>query len=251
MTTGLLVGDATSLEDVRRAAGAGSVDLLWTDPPYGVSYVGGTAEALTIANDDLTPAATLELVRAALANAPLRRGGSFYIASPAGPLYVEFALAVRAAGLHHAQNLVWVKDRFVLGRSDYHYRHESIAYGWSPEDLEPAAKDHDTIAYGWRQGAAHAFRGGRKVDTVWEIDRPARSAEHPTMKPVELVARAIKYSSQAGERVYDPFAGSGTTVIAAEQLGRRAVALEIDPRYGQVIVERWQAFTGREAVRAA
>jgi DNA modification methylase len=126
------------------------------------------------------------------------------------------------------QQLVWVKDVFVMGRHDYHYRHEPILYGW-------------------KEGGAHFFGGGRAQDTVWEIPRPRRSETHPTMKPVELVARALSNSSRPEDLVYEPFAGSGTTIIAAEQTRRRCVALEIDPRYAQVAVERWAAFTGRSA----
>jgi DNA modification methylase len=126
------------------------------------------------------------------------------------------------------QQLLWIKDVFVMGRHDYHYRHEPILYGW-------------------KEGGAHFFGGGRAQDTVWEIPRPRRSETHPTMKPVELVARALTNSSRPGDLVYEPFAGSGTTIIAAEQTRRRCVALEIDPRYAQVAVERWQAFTGAEA----
>lgn len=118
-----------------------------------------------------------------------------------------------------------------MGRQDYHHRHE-------------------TILYGWRSGAAHYFNGGRKQDTVWEIPRPKRSEQHPTMKPVELVERAIENSSRPGEIVYDPFAGSGTTIIAAEQLRRRVRAMDIDPRYVAVAIERWENFTGQKAEKA-
>jgi DNA modification methylase len=128
------------------------------------------------------------------------------------------------------EQLIWVKDVFVMGRHDYHYRHEPILYGW-------------------KEGAAHAFAGGRDQDTVWEIPRPRRSEEHPVMKPVELVARAIDNSSRPGDLVYEPFAGSGSTIIAAEQTGRRCLALEIDRHYAQVAIERWQAFTGLTAAK--
>ena len=141
-----------------------------------------------------------------------------------------FRRALDEAGLHLRQQLVWVKDVFVMGRQDYHWRHE-------------------TVLYGWADGAAHFFGGGRSQDTVWEIPRPKRSEEHPTMKPVELVVRALENSSRPGETVYDPFAGSGTTLIAAEQTGRRGYAMELDPRYAQVAIERWESFTGRSAER--
>ncbi len=223
----LLVGDATEPSDVGRLLAGASVDLLVTDPPYGVAYTGKTERALTIANDDLGEAGTRRLVAEALRAAPLRPGGAFYLFAPGGPLGLTFQLALRDAGLEMHQTLVWVKDRFVLGRSDYHARHEPILYGWRP-------------------GAAHHFIADRTQDTVWECDRPARSAEHPTMKPVALLERAMRNSSRPGETVYDPFAGSGSGLIAAETTDRTAVAMEIDPRYAQVALERWATLTGRE-----
>jgi DNA modification methylase len=238
----LLCGDATTTADVRRLLGEDDlVDLIWTDPPYGVAYQTklSTEEAvarhrrtdgLEISNDALTPDATRALVTAVLRGAPLKAGGAFYVASPSGDMETVFRLALEDAGLQLRQQLVWVKDVFVMGRQDYHWRHESVLYGW-------------------RDGAAHTFHGGRTQDTVWEIPRPRRSEAHPTMKPVELVARALGFSSNPGDLVYEPFAGSGSTIIAAEQTGRRCVALEIDPRYAQVTIERWEAFTGRTAVK--
>lgn len=237
----LLVGDATSQADVARLVAGAEVHLLWTDPPYGIGYVGKTEEALEIENDDLGPEATRDLVVDALRLAPLRPGAVFYIASPAGPMHYEFLVALREAGYQLRQTVIWVKDRFVLGRTDYHYRHEPVLYG----DL--AEKDHEPIAYGWAPGEPHAFHGGRRLDTVWEIPRPSASREHPTMKPVELVARALEFSSRTGDVVYDPFVGSGTTIIAAEQLERRCLAIEIDHRYARAAIDRWEAFTGKRA----
>ena len=228
----LLVGDATRAADVQRLVGGASLDLVVTDPPYGVAYTGKTRQALTIANDDLGEAGTRQLVAEALRAAPLRPGGAFYLFAPGGALHLAFLLAVRDAGLAVHQTLVWVKDQFVLGHADYHARHEPILYGW-------------------RAGAAHHFVADRTQDTVWEIPRPARSAEHPTIKPVALVERAIRNSSRPGETVYDPFVGSGTTLIAAEIAGRHAFAMEIDPRYAQVALERWAALTGRRAALVA
>ncbi len=226
----LLIGDSTSPASVERVTDGAPVDLVWTDPPYGVGYVGKTKAALRIANDDLDEDATRRLVAAALRHAPLRPGGTFYLAAPGGPLHLAFLLAVRDAGLGVHQTLVWLKDRFVLGHGDYHARHEPILYGW-------------------RDGAAHHAVTDRTQDTVWEFDRPSRSTEHPTMKPVALVERAIRNSSQPGDTVYDPFAGSGTTLIAAELASRTARVIEIDPRYGQVILERWATLTGGQPMR--
>jgi len=229
----LMCGDSTAADDVGKLLGDAQVDLLWGDPPYGLGYRGKTKRALTIVNDDLGPDGTRALVAAALRLAPLRPGGAFYVAAPSGPeLHLAFLLALEDAGLTAHQTLVWVKDRFVLGHADYHARHENVIYGW-------------------RDGRAHHFVKDRTQDTVWEIDRPARSVVHPTMKPVELVSRAIRNSSKPGQLVYDPFAGSGTTLITAEQTGRACRAMELDPRYAQVIVERWGAIAGTPAERVA
>ena len=226
----LLVGDAIEPANVERLSAGASVDLIWTDSPYGVNYAGKTAAALTIANDDLGLDGTRALVGSALRLAPLRPGGAFYVAAPAGPLHLAFLLALGDAGLAVHQTLIWVKDRFVLGHSDYHYRHEPILYGW-------------------REGGAHHFLDDRSQDSVWEIPRPSRSEVHPTMKPVELVERAIRNSSRPGEVVYDPFAGSGTTLIAAEKSARTCLALELDPAYAQVALERFAAFSGQRPER--
>jgi site-specific DNA-methyltransferase (adenine-specific) len=222
----LLVGDATNPDAASRLTANEPVDLVVTDPPYGVSYVGGTAAHLTISNDDLDADGTRALVADALRLAPLRPGGAFYIMAPAGPLHLSFLLALADARLTVHQTLIWVKSSFVLGHGDYHYRHEPILYGW-------------------RDGGPHLFRGDRTQDSVWEIPRPARSELHPTIKPVELVERAVRNSSMPGERVLDMFAGSGTTLIAAERAERICLAMELDARYAQVAIERWGSFTGQ------
>ena len=222
----LLVDDATDPDAVARLTGNVPVDLVFVDPPYGVAYQGKTAARLTIANDALDSDGTRALVAAALRLAPLRLGGCFYLMAPAGPLHLQFLLALADAGLTLHQTLIWAKDRFVLGHGDYHYRHEPILYGW-------------------RDGGRHLFRGDRTQDSVWEIPRPARSELHPTMKPVELVERALRNSSAPGERVLDLFVGSGTTLIAAERAERICLAMELDPLYAQVALERWSSFSGQ------
>jgi DNA modification methylase len=203
-------------------------DLIFTDPPYGVNYVGKTKDALTIQNDALGDDGTRELVADILTVAPLREGGVFYVCSPAGNTETAFRLAIQDAGLSLRQCLCWVKQQFVLGRQDYHWRHESILYGW-------------------REGAAHYFVDDRTQDTVWEIDRPSRNDAHPTMKPIALVAKAIANSSRLHEIVYDACGGSGTTLIASDQLNRHCRMVEIDPRYCDVILTRWEQLTGRHA----
>ena len=226
----LLVGDAQDDRAVGRVAGGQPVDMVWTDPPYGVDYEGGSRKRERIANDALDGNGLQLLIGAALGAAPLRAGGAFYCMTPTGIKLVNFLVALRAAELDLKQLLIWVKDRYSPGRADYHTRHEAFAYGWRP-------------------GATHYFIDDRTQDTVWEIERPGRSQHHPTTKPTELVARAIRNSSRPGERVYDPFLGSGTTLIAAEMTGRVCVAVEIKPAFAQVAIERWQAYTGYRATR--
>jgi len=130
-----------------------------------------------------------------------------------------------------SDTLIWAKDRFVLGRADYQRAYEPI---W----------------YGWREGAKHVWKGGRDQDDVWHIDRPSESPLHPTMKPLPLIERAIENSSEPGALVLDPFMGSGSTLIACERTGRISAGIEVDPRYCDVIVVRWEAFTGLKAEKA-
>lgn len=227
----LLCGDSTVATDVARVMDGRLADMVWTDPPYGVAYVGKTKDALTIENDALDEVGLREFLSSAFTNAltHCREGASWYVAAPAGPLHWTFADLLLKFGVYRAA-IIWVKDAFVLGHSDYHYRHEPIFYGWKP-------------------GAAHYFIDDRTQDSVWEIPRPKRSTDHPTMKPVELVARALRNSSKRGELVFEPFGGSGTTLIAAEHTGRVAAVIEKSPQYCDVIVRRWEDLTGKKATR--
>lgn len=245
----VMCGDSTSLEDVRTLVGDVVVDAVWTDPPYGVSYVGGTADALTIQNDDLDPDALAELLAGAFAcmREVLRPGGAFYICSPSGSLETIFRAQLDAAGLELRQQIVWVKDRFVLGRQDYHGRHESVLYGWADGEPVPIPlydPAHETVLYGWADGAGHDWHGGRRQDTVWEHDRPSASRLHPTMKPVALVRRGVENSTRPGGVLLDLFGGSGSLLIAAHSARRRSLLMELDERYVDVIVGRWQEHTG-------
>jgi len=225
----ILFGDATRSEDLARVTDGRLADLVWTDPPYGVAYTGGTEQALTIENDDLRGADLERLLLQAFGAtlAVTKPGGVWYVAAPAGPQFLEFAKVLSELGIWR-QTLVWVKDALVLGHSDFHYRHEALFYGWKP-------------------GAAHREPPDRKGDSVWECPRPRSSPDHPTMKPLALVQRALEASSATGELVLDPFMGSGTTVLAAESCGRVAAGLELDPRYSDVVVRRWEEATGRQA----
>ncbi len=232
----LLCGDATRAGDLTRLMEGEPGDVLWTDPPYGVGYVGKTADALTIANDAEGDLPGLLQAAFGAADSVLRPGAALYVCHPAGPGSVVFSQAFLQAGWRLHQTLVWTKDRAVLGHGDYHYRHEPILYGYKPGR--------------GRRGRGHGgWYGGNDQDSVFEIDRPAASREHPTAKPVELVARCLENSSRTGGVVLDPFAGSGSTLVAAERLGRRARAVEIDPVYCDVILRRWEAVSGREAKR--
>jgi DNA modification methylase len=232
----LLCGDATKQEDLDRLMAGERATSLWTDPPYGVGYVGGTKDALTLANDD---AAGLEgLLRGALGNVTdvLVPGAAFYIAHPAGPLSLVFLRVVSELGWKLRQTLVWVKDRLVLGHSDYHYRHEPILYGVLPG--------------GGRRGrGAAGWYGDDAQTSVFEIPRPSASPDHPTSKPVALLAAMLGNSTKRGDMVLDPFGGSGSTLVACEQLRRQARLLELDPRYCDVVVKRWEDLTEQTAER--
>jgi len=225
----LACGDARDPALLRELIGDQPVQVLWTDPPYGVSYVGKTAAALTIANDNDDAG---ELLADALRTLSplLAESARFYIATPAGPQGTGFRHAVDAAGWRHHQTLVWVKNSLVLGHSDYHYQHEEILYGWTAGPGRPG------------RGRQHGSRwyGDHAQPSVLFVDRPTASDTHPTIKPVELIVRTLQNSSLRGDRVVDLFAGSGSTLIACEQTGRRCFAVELDPGYCDVIRNRYQ-----------
>ena len=225
----LVCGDSTDVTVLDKLLGQEKADLVWTDPPYGVSYVGKTKDALTIENDTLNIAELEEFLRSAF-NAiftATKPGACWYVAAPSGNLFQAFSIPLSELEVWR-HTLVWVKDTLVMGRADYHYRHESIFYGWTP-------------------GAAHQTPPDRKQDTIWEIKRPKANKEHFTMKPVELIERAIQNSSLAGQLVLDAFGGSGSTLIACEQTKRVARLIELDPKYCDVIVTRWENLTGLKA----
>jgi DNA modification methylase len=225
----LMCGDSTRGKHVRKLMAGEQAGWMWTDPPYGVSYVGGTKDALTIQNDDGDNLAVMLAQAFKEADAALTESAALYVAHPSGALSVVFGNQFLVAGWHLHETLVWVKDSMVLGHSDYHYRHEPILYGW--------------------KGKRATWHGDRTQTSVLEVPRPKRSEQHPTMKPVELITRCLQNSSGPGELGYEPFCGSGSTIIAAQQLGRKCYAMEIDPVYCDVAVKRWEDFTGDKAVR--
>jgi DNA modification methylase len=235
----LVCGDARNPDVYARLLDGERAGLLWTDPPYGVSYVGKTARRLTIANDSSAEVAALLKDAFAATDSVLVPGAPLYVAHPAGPLMAVFVAAFLEAGWLLRQCLVWVKDSMVLGRSDYHYRHEPILYGYKP-------------AASGRLGRGGAgWHGDSRQTSVFEIDRPRSSSEHPTMKPPELIETALRNSSVRGTAVLDPFAGSGSTLVACERTGRRARLAELDAGYCDVVVARFEALTGTVANRRA
>lgn len=236
----VLSGDSTKAEDVARLMVGSVAECLWTDPPYGVSYVGKTKDALTIENDGAEGLEALLGGAFAAADSALAPGGRVYCAAPAGPRNLAFRVAFVAAGWRLHQELVWVKSSMVLGHADYHYRHEPILYGYKPGEGRVGRGDHPGTRW----------YGDHSQTSVFEIDKPSRSKEHPTMKPVELVRRCLENSSKAGDVILDTFGGSGTTLLAAEVLGRTACLMELDPRYCDVIVMRWETATGEKAERS-
>lgn len=230
----LLCGDATVSTDVDRLLDGTRADLCFCDPPYNVDYAGGAGaekagKGRRIKNDALGDAFG-QFLQDACVLINLNTQGAVYICMSSSELHTLQA-AFKAAGGHWSTFVIWAKDRFTLGRADYQRQYEPILYGW-PE----SAKRH--------------WCGDRDQGDVWQIARPHKNDLHPTMKPVALVERAIRNSSRRGDLVFDPFGGSGTTLIAAETTGRRAALLELDPRYVDVIVRRWQQFTGKDAVHA-
>lgn len=258
----LLCGDATSALSYTNLGGA-LFDLLLTDPPYNVDYEGKTKDKLKIENDKKVDASFFEFLSDAFRNAAeaLKPGGVWYIfhADIEGE---NFRKAAREQLGKVRQCLVWNKNTIVMGRQDYQWKHEPCLYGW-------------------KDGAAHYFIDDRTQATVYEDkginlkklkkdeaikllqdifsdkqstsvineDKPARNAEHPTMKPVKLLARLIRNSTRPGESVLDPFGGSGSVLIACEQLGRVCTTIEFDPRYCDVIIDRWEKLTGQKAVK--
>lgn len=224
----LMCGDSTDNVNVEALMQGNEANLLLQDPPYNVAYEGGTAEHLTIQNDNMDDAAFFNFLTDAFKCAVdvMVPGASFYIFHADSEGY-NFRGACKVAGLQVRQCLVWKKDSLVLGRQDYQWAHEPILYGW-------------------KDGAAHNWYSDRKQTTVLEFDRPKRSELHPTTKPVEMLVYLIKNSSKRGELVADFFGGSGSTLIACEQTGRKAYLMELDEKYCDVIRKRWAEFVHGE-----
>lgn len=224
-------GDSTDPEFYQIVLEGQQVDMVLTDPPYNVNYQGKTDKGLTIRNDNMKDGDFRAFLLAVYKNL-------FSIMREGAPIYVfhadseghHFREGLREAGLKLSECLIWKKNRFVLGRHDYQWQHEPILYGW-------------------KEGVAHPWYSDRAQTTIVEFDRPAKSEEHPTMKPVEMLTYLIGNSSKKGDLIWDSFLGSGSTLIACERTGRRCAGLEIDPHYCDVIIKRWEDLTGKKAER--
>lgn len=226
----LMCGDSTSIDAVERLCENQLVDMWLTDPPYNVAYEGRTKDALTIKNDKMNDSGFRQFLCDAYlaADANMKKGAVFYIWHADSEGY-NFRAAAHDAGWTVRQCLIWKKQTMVMGRQDYHWKHEPCLYGW-------------------KDGAAHLWATDRKQTTILEFDRPSRNADHPTIKPVELFEYQMLNNTKGSDLVLDSFAGSGTTAIACEKHGRNARLMELDPKYCDVIKKRWEDFTGQKAI---
>jgi site-specific DNA-methyltransferase (adenine-specific) len=229
----LMCGDSTSIQHLERLCDGQLVDMWLTDPPYNVAYEGGTKEKLTIKNDSMSNDAFQQFLCDAYsaADAVMKKGAVFYIWHADSEGY-NFRGAAFDINWTVRQCLIWKKSSLVLGRQDYQWMHEPCLYGW-------------------KDGASHLWASDRKQTTVLEFAKPSRNGEHPTMKPVELFEYQMLNNTKGSDLVLDSFAGSGTTAIACEKHGRQARLMELDPKYCDVIIKRWQDFTGQKATLEA
>ena len=227
----LLCGDATQMADVEKVLAGGLADMVFCDPPYNVNYGATMKDKLRgkkrkIANDDLGQDFE-QFLRDACVNILAVTKGAVYICMSSSELHT-LEKAFREAGGHWSTFVIWAKNTFTMGRSDYQRQYEPILYGW-------------------KEGTDHFWCGARDQGDVWFVKKPVANDLHPTMKPVELVERAVGNSSKGRDTVLDPFGGSGSTLIACEKTGRQARLIELEPKYCDVIIRRWQEFTGKEA----
>jgi site-specific DNA-methyltransferase (adenine-specific) len=234
----LMCGDSCSLIDMEKLCNGQLVDMWLTDPPYNVGVQGGNhanperKNGLKILNDKMPDEEFRRFLRDAYVTADLmmKPGAVFYIWHADSEGY-NFRGAAKDAGWAVRQCLIWKKSSIVMGRQDYHWKHEPCLYGW-------------------KEGAGHLWAADRKQTTILEFDRPSKNGEHPTMKPVVLFEYQMLNNTKGADIVLDSFGGSGTTMLAAEKHGRHARLMELDPKYCDVIIKRWQDFTGKIATHA-
>ena len=227
----MVCGDATRSEDINLLMEGQRADLIITDPPYNVDYEGGTDDHLKIQNDSMSDTQFEKFLSRVFwfMYQVISDGGSIYVFHSDSEGYA-FRKGFKEAGFKLAQCCIWIKNSLVMGRQDYQWQHEPVLYGWKPT-------------------GSHSWYSDRKQTTLWHFDRPVRSELHPTMKPVALVAYPMQNSSKQGQVVVDLFAGSGSTIMAGEQTGRKVYALELDPVYCDVIVKRFQRYKNSEDIR--
>ena len=266
----VMCGDSTKAEDVKRLMNGNTADLVVTDPPYNVDY-GSKAESINkygygfsdrhIANDNMSEHQFTDFLESAFKNMAdnLKSGGAFYIWHASTTLY-ELETALRLNNLKTRQQLIWNKNSFVLGRQDYQWKHEPCLYGWKSGASHYFIDDRTQTTV--IEDMIPNYRSMKKSELVELLDevysdkvsttiinerRPLASEEHPTIKPIKLLARLVRNSSKIGDNVLDLFGGSGSTLIACEQLERKCYMMELDPKYVDVIIDRWEAYTGRKA----
>lgn len=268
----LMCGDSTKPADVVALMDEELADMVWTDPPYNVDYTG---KAGKIKNDKLSPQQFDTFLRRLLTSASdaLCDGGAIYVAHSEAGDGMAFRVAFAAVGFHLSGCLIWRKNQMVMGRSDYHWQHEPILYGWKPTGKHRWYGDRKQTTF-FERFAGEVMQ--RVADDVWQVAcgdsilrvsgkdimvedlastilsaaKPQKSDLHPTMKPVALVEKMVANSSPRGGLVFDPCGGSGTTLVACERLARRCNMMEYDPGYADVIINRWQDLTGQTAVHA-
>lgn len=272
----VMCGDSTDIKDLKRLMGGQQADMVFTDPPYNVAYVGKTADALVIENDSMSDGNFYQFLFDVYET-------MFEVTKEGGPIYVchadsegvNFRSALKDAGWELKQCLIWVKNVFVMGRQDHHWKHEPILYGWKPGAAHKwyGGRNKSTILQSGDVVAVNKVSDGFELtfdtgfhnikikvpsyellseiddsmSTTWYFDKPMRNAEHPTMKPIGIPARAIKNSSRINDNVLDTFGGSGSTLMAAEQTKRNSFLMELDPKYVDVIIKRWEDYTGETA----
>lgn len=227
----LMCGDSTNAEQVKVLTNGELVDMLLTDPPYNVAYEGKTKDKLKIKNDNMEDTAFRQFLCSAFsaANEVMKAGAVYYIWHSDSEGY-NFRGACHDIGWQVREVLIWNKNSMVLGRQDYQWKHEPCLYGW-------------------KDGASHLWASDRKQTTVIDFNKPNKSDIHPTMKPVGLFDYQIQNNTKGGDIVLDLFNGSGTTIIACEQNGRKAYCMELDPKYVDAAIDRWEKFTGQKAVK--
>ena len=227
----LMCGDSTDAETVAKLMDGHKADLVVTDPPYNVNYTGATKDALKIQNDNMDSDNFKRFLIDAFKTMydGMNDGASFYVWY-ASREHINFESALNEVDLKVRQQLIWVKNGLVLGRSDYHWKHEPCLYGW-------------------KEGKPHNWYNDRSQTTVLKFNKPVRNDKHPTMKPLDLISYLIKNSSKKDEIVLDLFGGSGSTLIAAELTKRKCFMMELDVKYCEVIIKRWQKITGKKATK--